>query len=122
TRARIRAIPDHQDRLRAVEDLLAMHAARLLRCDPASIDADTPFKSLGLDSMMAMQLRNRLNDELNLRLSATAFWKHPTPGKFSEYLAELIEPFQAPIPQVQSEASIVEMGEAEAERLLLEKI
>jgi phthiocerol/phenolphthiocerol synthesis type-I polyketide synthase C len=122
TRARIRAIPGHQDRLRALEDLLAMHVARLLRCDPASIDADTPFKSLGLDSLMAMQLRNRLNDELNLRLSATAFWKRPTPGKFSEYLAELIEPFQAPIPQVQREASIVEMGEAEAERLLLEKI
>jgi hypothetical protein len=37
-------------------------------------------------------------------------------------LAELIGPFQAPIPQVQREASIVEMGEAEAERLLLEKI
>ena len=31
-------------------------------------------------------------------------------------------PFQAPIPQLQRKASIVEMGEAEAQRLLLEKI
>lgn len=117
--SRIAAIRSRIERLRALEDLLAMLAARLLRCDPAIIDADIPFKSLGLDSLMAMQLRNRLNDELCVRLSVTTFWKHPSPRQYAEFLDGLLQP-RAETP-VNARAAVEDLSEAEAERLLAEK-
>ena len=51
----------------------------------------TPLKSLGLDSLMALSLRNRLEESLGVRLSATLVWGYPTVLALTPHLADKME-------------------------------
>jgi phthiocerol/phenolphthiocerol synthesis type-I polyketide synthase C len=42
------------------------------------IDPDRPMESLGLDSLMALELRNRLEASLGTTLPAALVWAYPT--------------------------------------------
>ncbi|WP_373194048.1 acyl carrier protein, partial [Mycobacterium marinum] len=42
------------------------------------IDVDRPMESLGLDSLMALELRNRLEASLGTTLPAALVWAYPT--------------------------------------------
>ncbi|MEV4517221.1 type I polyketide synthase [Dactylosporangium sp. NPDC049525] len=66
------------ERLVLVESRVKELAGRVLRLDPSDIDRDAPFKSLGLDSLMGLELRNRLEGAFGLRLSPTLLWSYGT--------------------------------------------
>ncbi|MET7671692.1 SDR family NAD(P)-dependent oxidoreductase [Micromonospora luteifusca] len=51
-------------------------SGRVLRLDADRVDRDTPFKDLGLDSLMGLELRNRLEVAFGLRLSPTLLWTY----------------------------------------------
>lgn len=53
-------------------------AARVLKLNPARIDARKPLGSMGLSSLLAMELRNRLELLVGRSLSATLVWNYPT--------------------------------------------
>jgi pimeloyl-ACP methyl ester carboxylesterase/acyl carrier protein len=58
---------------------LAREAARTLGLpDADAVDADRALTELGLDSLMALQLRNRLTEVLHLRLPPTLLFDAPT--------------------------------------------
>ncbi|MFI6495055.1 beta-ketoacyl synthase N-terminal-like domain-containing protein, partial [Streptomyces sp. NPDC050564] len=66
-------------------DLVRSHAAAVLGhdvTDPAEavIELTTTFKELGFDSLLAVELRDSLNQELGLRLPAGLLFSHPTPA------------------------------------------
>ncbi|MFJ3793110.1 SDR family NAD(P)-dependent oxidoreductase [Kitasatospora sp. NPDC090091] len=63
-------------------------AGRVLRLEAGAIDRDTPFKALGLDSLMGLELRNRLEAVFGLRLSPTLLWTYGTARTLSGVLAE----------------------------------
>ncbi|ACY15481.1 type I polyketide synthase [Haliangium ochraceum] len=48
------------------------------------------FVEVGLDSLMAIEVRNRLQRELDLTLAATTLFNYPTVGELSEHLSELL--------------------------------
>jgi acyl carrier protein len=73
-----------------LEKHLAAQLAEVLRLDAASIDRTTSFGSIGLDSLMSIELRNRLENDLGIRLSATLLFTYPTLALLSANLLERI--------------------------------
>ncbi|RMI32613.1 type I polyketide synthase [Nocardia stercoris] len=53
-------------------------AAGVLRLPPQDLDIRTPLRSLGLDSLMSLELRNKLESTFALRLSPTVLWTYGT--------------------------------------------
>jgi acyl transferase domain-containing protein len=52
------------------------------------IGLDQPFGTIGLGSLLALELRNRLERALGLTLAATVLWRHPTVKRLAAYLEE----------------------------------
>ncbi|BCY13294.1 hypothetical protein L3i22_083820 [Actinoplanes sp. L3-i22] len=75
-------------------DLVCGHAAAVLgHDDPRGIGAGKGFTDLGLDSLGALELRNRLAAATGLRLPATLMFDYPSPWLLARFLlAELAPP------------------------------
>jgi NADPH:quinone reductase-like Zn-dependent oxidoreductase/acyl carrier protein len=94
--------------------------ARVLRMDAAALQPETPFKSLGLDSLMGLELRNRLQATCGQSFPATTVWTFPTPRALAGYLAarlgngtdEAPAPV-APVLEVTEQLLIKELAELE---------
>jgi NAD(P)-dependent dehydrogenase (short-subunit alcohol dehydrogenase family) len=81
----------------AIELFLKGQVARVLRQATGRIDAAKPFRNLGLDSLMGLELRNRLEAELSLELPVSVVWNYPTVKALAPHLASLLGiPIDAP--------------------------
>ncbi|MEM7699800.1 MAG: SDR family NAD(P)-dependent oxidoreductase, partial [Verrucomicrobiota bacterium] len=65
--ARILEAPAEK-RLAMVQDLIAAQVAAVLGTDATKLDQDTPLTNLGLDSLMAIELVNRIEDKLGMSM------------------------------------------------------
>ncbi|MEZ0022169.1 acyl transferase domain-containing protein/NAD(P)-dependent dehydrogenase (short-subunit alcohol dehydrogenase family)/acyl carrier protein [Kitasatospora sp. MAP12-15] len=90
--ARVRGLREGE-RLRCVVDLVRTEGAGVLgHASAKSLDATREFRDLGVDSLTAVELRNRLTAVTGLRLPATLVFDYPTPTVLAEHLlAELLE-------------------------------
>jgi acyl transferase domain-containing protein/aryl carrier-like protein len=61
------ADPDQRQTL--LEDYLTVLAARVLRLDPAKLDAREPLTSYGMDSIMVVELKHHIERKLNLSIA-----------------------------------------------------
>ncbi|MDQ1287946.1 MAG: polyketide synthase 7 [Actinomycetota bacterium] len=77
----------------ALRDLVRGEIAAVLGYDSATaFSLRQPFKSLGVDSLTAVQLRNRLATVTGLRLPVTLAFDHPHPEAVADLLHEQLVP------------------------------
>ncbi|XYI03831.1 type I polyketide synthase [Sorangium sp. So ce1128] len=71
-----------------LERHLRERIARTLRIEPDAIAPDAPLQALGIDSLIAMELKNRLDAELDLHLSVTTFLQGDDLARLASRLLE----------------------------------
>ena len=86
-RERVRAAGPAERRL-ILQDLVRDVVGKVLKVAPSRIDPRKAMGDMGLSSLMAMELRNRLESALGRPLSATLAWNYPTVEALSDYLAD----------------------------------
>jgi hypothetical protein len=77
---------------RLLVELVTSHVATVTNHPPQAIDPGRPFREMGFDSLMALELRNRLASTTGLSLPATLVFDHPTATALSRQLRTLLAP------------------------------
>lgn len=75
------------ERRRLLEGVVKEAVGSVLRIAPARLDPRKALGSMGLNSLMAMELRNRLEAATGRSLSATLAWNYPTVEALAAHLA-----------------------------------
>jgi acyl transferase domain-containing protein/NADP-dependent 3-hydroxy acid dehydrogenase YdfG/acyl carrier protein len=108
--------------------------ARVLGTATDTLDLDQGFTELGLDSLTAVELRNRLQTDVGQPLPITLLFDYPTPAALTRYLTQHLcpeseEPAMEEIARAPDRASLSlpdsdvdALSEAEAEALLLAEL
>ncbi len=115
-------------------DFVIEQVVAVLKLDPTRPPSPTHrLMDLGFDSLMAVQLRNRIGEALALprRLPATLLFDHPTADAITRHLLELVlpeEPATRPRtaartsePAVLDAAAVAGLSDADIERMLAER-
>jgi NADPH:quinone reductase-like Zn-dependent oxidoreductase/acyl carrier protein len=68
-------------------EILRAQAGQVLRIPESSLDVEAPFSSLGIDSLMGLELRNRIETVLGIKVPATLVWTFPTVMELARHLS-----------------------------------
>nr|WP_128382154.1 type I polyketide synthase [Streptomyces cavernae] len=91
-RQRLAGLPP-EDRLTTLAELVRGEAATVAALpSPGSLPRTRTFSSAGFDSLMAVDLRNRLGALTGVRLPATLIFDHPTPDALAAHLLDELAP------------------------------
>jgi len=130
-RAALLAAPE-RERRRLLETHILEQVGQVMRLPADRINATTAFQAMGMDSLMALEMRNRLELSLALTLPATLVWGYPHAAALAAHLAERLQlngdgaerpalPAEAPPPATAVER-VSELSDEEVERLLAERL
>jgi NAD(P)-dependent dehydrogenase (short-subunit alcohol dehydrogenase family) len=74
------------DRRRLIEEYVAEETRRVLQLAPNEFDMRRPLDSLGIDSLMAVELRNRFESDLPVRVKVVSFLEGSSPADLAAKL------------------------------------
>ncbi|TQM77776.1 acyl transferase domain-containing protein [Saccharothrix saharensis] len=83
---RLAALAEPEQRALLLEVINTHSAAVLGHTTPLTADPQQAFRDHGVDSLTAIELRNRLNAATGLELAATAVFDFPTPAQLANHL------------------------------------
>jgi acyl transferase domain-containing protein/acyl carrier protein len=84
-KAAARASPE--ERLAVLRPYVHGQVARVLGFDASALDVDMPLSSLGFDSLMAVQLRNKVQADLGVEVPLAQFLTGPTVAELGAVIA-----------------------------------
>jgi acyl transferase domain-containing protein/NADP-dependent 3-hydroxy acid dehydrogenase YdfG/acyl carrier protein len=109
--ARLLAAAPASERERLVAGFVGEQVAEVLRYAPGEVvDATRSLLELGLDSLIALELRNRLSAATGLRLPAVLALDHPSVTALADYLLEALSAGGAPREDLASEEDEAHRG------------
>jgi acyl transferase domain-containing protein/acyl-CoA synthetase (AMP-forming)/AMP-acid ligase II/acyl carrier protein len=79
---------------------LREQAARVLRLAAAALDVEQPLNNVGIDSLMAIELKNRIEADLGVTVPMVKFLEGPSVRDLAGYVAEHLIPLLAVRPAV----------------------
>ncbi|MCH0571008.1 SDR family NAD(P)-dependent oxidoreductase [Streptomyces sp. MUM 136J] len=111
---RLAALPE-TERADRVLALVREETARVLGLRAAeSVRPEQPLREIGMDSVTAVELRNRLAARLGVRLPATLLFDHPTPARLTGHLLTGVLAARDPAPAARPGPSASTAGAAVA--------
>ncbi len=90
-RQEIAAMPPDQQ-LAKVAKFVIEQLGRVIRMDAARIDPSASFTSVGVDSLTSLELRNRLEASLGLKLPPTLLFTYANPTALAQHLLRQLAP------------------------------
>jgi myxalamid-type polyketide synthase MxaB len=111
-----------------LQAFLTRQLAQVLRLPPAQIEPETPFGSLGFDSLMAVEVKRNLEKQLGLVLPVSLVWNYPTVAELTGYIAGELgvslqdDPPAAPIETRNELDALADLSEADLENMLADKL
>ncbi len=96
------------ERQRLLEDYIREKVASVLKLSSSKLDTEQSLSSLGLDSLLAMELKNWIEEELGVQVPITIFLQEPSIAQFSaQLLDQLVITASTPsIPLIPSETQV----------------
>ncbi len=85
-----RALDSEHEQVEALEQLVVQHVAKIIKLSTARINVSMTFKGVGIDSLMAIQLRNLLEKDLHIKLAVSMFWAHPSIREYAVFLTGIL--------------------------------
>ncbi|MBB3206093.1 myxalamid-type polyketide synthase MxaB [Rhodopirellula rubra] len=80
-----------EERLQQLQSFVASELADVMGTDEDAIEADQPLASLGLDSLMGMELRSKLESRLGIELPMSALFDDPSVVSLARVAGEAFE-------------------------------
>jgi NAD(P)-dependent dehydrogenase (short-subunit alcohol dehydrogenase family)/acyl carrier protein len=129
--AELRACPSGQRASRLAEWIRQEVAGVLGTHSASAVDPEKGFWAMGMDSLLSLELRNRLQSALGRRLDATLTMNHPNVSALARYLGGQLglDPTDAEVAVTSRERStgraadaIDDLSESEVEALLLRRL
>jgi acyl carrier protein len=118
-----------EEREEIIQTYIREQVARVLGASASKLDADRPLNELGLDSLMGVELKNRVESDLTLSLPMRELMQSPTINSLSRaILGQLttsasVPQDTAPLPQETTEelsARVAQLSDEEVDSLLSE--
>jgi acyl transferase domain-containing protein/thioesterase domain-containing protein/NADP-dependent 3-hydroxy acid dehydrogenase YdfG/acyl carrier protein len=81
---------DDQARHALVADYIRQELARIMGVDPATLVADQPLSTFGLDSLLALELKNNLESRLDFTLPMSKLMEGPSIASLSAEASRLL--------------------------------
>jgi acyl carrier protein len=112
-----------------LEDHIRDQIAEVMRLDDSRIGVQTALGSLGLDSLMGLEIRNRLERSLGLTLPAALVWTYPTIAALTTYFEDALNftvdarpSAHAAVAAAGDFGEIENLSEEDAERMLQQEL
>jgi len=95
--------------VKEIEDIIRGKIATIIKAKKSRVGLKQDFKSLGIDSLMAMKLKTVLESEFSIPLQTTAFWTYSTIKQFAAFLFKELD--NVPKPQSDTTRAVVSQEE-----------
>jgi acyl transferase domain-containing protein len=82
---------DPDERRRLVTDALTALVARIVRLAETELDPSSPLRNIGLDSLMALELRNRVQTEGGVSIPLVTFVQGPSIAQLARIFCEALD-------------------------------